>query len=78
MHTQFRCQRNTADKEEKGIQRIGYHHEKGRYAESFVDRARNEIHEREHAEDCDKHAVIDDGWTAADGFMDHVTDKRQD
>lgn len=78
MRAQFGRKRNATNQEKEGTQRVRCKHEKGRYAESFVDSANGQIDEGEHGEDCDEHAVVDDGWATADSFMDHVPGERHD
>lgn len=76
MDAQFGSERNATNEEEQDVQCVGRKHEEWRYAECFIDCARDEVDEGKHAEDCNKHNVVDDGGAATDGFMNHVTDYR--
>ena len=38
----------------------------------------DEVEQTQHRQDCDKHAVVDDGRVAAEGIVDHVANEGHD
>ena len=38
----------------------------------------NEVEQRQHRQDCDKHAVVDDGRISAKGIVNHVANEGHD
>ena len=46
--------------------------------EAVVHGYKDEVDEREHGEDGDEDAVVDDGWVAVEGIVDDVSCERED
>ena len=42
---------------------------------TLTDRGGDEVEEREHRENCNEHAVVDDGWIAGFSIVDDVADQ---
>ena len=75
MDAEFRGERNSATKEEDGVQNVENNHDDGMKSEVFFDGRRDEIEERQHSKDGAKHGKVDNGCIAADSLSDHVTDQ---
>ena len=78
MYTELCRERNSTDQEEEGVDRIDGQHEHRVDGETLVGGGREQINEREHGEDGEEHAVVDDGWVAGERVMDHVSSQDQD
>ena len=78
MHIQVRRKRNTAAKEEDGIQSVGEDHEDRRYGKPLIYSCDYQVDERQHCKYGDEHAVIYYGRIAGVGFGNHVADKSHD
>lgn len=63
---------------EDGVQDIKANNEERVDHERLLDACGNEVQQRKHAEDRDKHAVVDNRRVARVGGCDHVTDERHD
>lgn len=70
--------RSATNEEEQGIECIRCEHKEWRDGKGLVDCAGDEVEQRQHSEDGDKHDIVDDGWIAAFGIGNHVTDQRHD
>ena len=78
MYSELCCERNATDQKEQHVKAIKTDHEQRVNGKPLVHRGRDEINEREHGEDGDEHAIIDDGCVAGNGIMDHIPDQGQD
>lgn len=63
---------------ENGVQCIKNDHEEWVTLERLLEGRGNEVEQRQHGEDGDKHVVVDNRWVAGVGGRNHVTDERHD
>lgn len=78
VHSELRCERNAADQEQQGVETVDDDHEQRVDGEGLVEGGREQIDEREHGEDGEEHAVVDDRWVAGECVMDHVAGQGHD
>lgn len=76
--TEVRGHSDTTAEVEDGVQDIKADDKKRVNHERLLDACRNKVEQRQHAEDRDKHVVVDDRRIARVCSCDHVTDKRHD
>lgn len=77
MHPKVCSQRDTADKEQQGIQGVGDDHEHGRYGKVLFNGCHDEVEKREHPEDSHEDDIVDDGRIAFGSLRDNVSIKRK-
>ena len=63
---------------QKSVDTIKRNHDHGVTLECFLDCSRNEVEERQHRKDGEKHIVVDDGRVTGEAGRDHVANKRHD
>lgn len=63
---------------ENGVQGVKADNKERVNHERLLDACRDEVEQRQHAEDSDKHVVIDNRRVAGVCCCDHVTDERHD
>ena len=59
VHVEVGGKRDTADEEEEGIECIRCKHEEWRNGKGLADCSGNEVEERQHSEDGNKHDIVD-------------------
>ena len=75
VHLEVGCKRDTTNEEENGIECIRCQHEEWRDGKSLIDRSRDEVEERQHSEDGNKHDIVDNRGVVASCIGDHVSNK---
>ena len=78
MHTQFSRHGNGSAEPEDDVQEIDDERQEGVDGEALSECGGDKVEEREHAEDRDEHAVIDNRWVATISVRDHVSDQGHD
>ena len=76
MHTQVSGHGKSTTQEEEGIEEIESDHDKRVESEIVLDRCGNQVEEREHRDDGDKHVIVHNGGVAVERIMDHITNER--
>ena len=69
------CECDTTDEEEDGVECIRCEHEEWRDGEGLVDCSHNEVEQRQHSEDGDKHDIVDYRGITASRVGDHVSNE---
>lgn len=78
MNTKASSQSGTTGKEEESIENVKNDDNQRMSHEAIVPCCRNEVEERQHAEDGNEDVVIDGRRVARDGLRDHGTDESHD
>lgn len=72
MHVQFGGQCDGTAEEEQGVEEVEDCRKEGVAWGALGPCGEEEVEEGQHAEDCDKHGVVDDGGVAVKGVGDNV------
>lgn len=78
MSSQLRCERHSAAEEEEHVQSIHGKRNHRMSREPVVEGSGKQVDEREHGEDGDEHAVVDDGGVTGCSVLDCVADQSHD